>query len=251
MSTISYKEIVRKVHPDLNPHIEDSGAKMAEIQKHKNNPSILFQLAVKWGIVSGGSNHTTNNFWNTTGATESSRRTNSDFRGDSRGNVTRIVREDGVMLFFKRRMVIGKVKDIETVKKGKRAGWLRFTVALTDGRVVFVRKRDDTTGDGSMTKYNLDTVASARSDNTYNRWINSKERQKQWKEQEKESKAQSVKDDLGTNRSYYHREVWVYVRTKKGWFQVTRTTEKSVFYRDNFGNEKRCQFSSVSRVRKD
>lgn len=252
MSTITYKEIVRKVHPDLNPHVEDAGAKMAEIQKHKNSPSVLFSLAAKWGLVDGGSSHSHNdNVWSSFRESSHSRSRRNDFRADSHGNVTRLHREDGVVVRHRRRLVFGKIKDIETVKNGKRKGWMKFAIALTNGRILYVKKPDNLSDMTLMIHNGLDTRQAARADEAWKQYIESKKSHEEAKERAKERKAQENREDLGTNRNYRGRDVWAFVRTKGNWFRVTRTTEKSVFYEDYFGNEKRCQFSSVIRVRKN
>lgn len=50
---MTYKELVRKIHPDLNPDITNAGEKMAEIQRYKNNPVMLKNIAIRWGLVEG------------------------------------------------------------------------------------------------------------------------------------------------------------------------------------------------------
>jgi hypothetical protein len=60
MEQITFKELVKKIHPDLNPNIDNPGQKMAEIVAHKNNPTQLMNLAIKWGFVKRNFN---NNNW--------------------------------------------------------------------------------------------------------------------------------------------------------------------------------------------
>ena len=52
MNTISFKEIVKKIHPDLNPNIEDASEKMTTVLTYRNHPKHLYLLAVKWGLLS-------------------------------------------------------------------------------------------------------------------------------------------------------------------------------------------------------
>lgn len=51
MSQISFREIVKLVHPDTNPHVTDPSSKMSEVIKWKDNPAKLFELAVKWKLI--------------------------------------------------------------------------------------------------------------------------------------------------------------------------------------------------------
>jgi hypothetical protein len=53
---ISYPEIIRMVHPDTNPSIQDAGNKIATIKRHRDNPNFLYTLAVRWGLVKGQEN---------------------------------------------------------------------------------------------------------------------------------------------------------------------------------------------------
>lgn len=52
-NTITFRELVKKIHPDHNPHIEDAGGKMRSAVLYKNNPEELYKLAVLWGLVEG------------------------------------------------------------------------------------------------------------------------------------------------------------------------------------------------------
>ena len=49
--TISFRDIVKLVHPDLNPSIVDAGTKMATIKLYRDNEQALFKWAVKWGVI--------------------------------------------------------------------------------------------------------------------------------------------------------------------------------------------------------
>jgi hypothetical protein len=52
MKQIFFKDIVKKIHPDLNPNIKNASEKMNDILLYKNNPRKLYHLAVKWGLLS-------------------------------------------------------------------------------------------------------------------------------------------------------------------------------------------------------
>lgn len=50
---MTYREIVKLVHPDLNPTIENAHQKMCEVNKNKDNPTMLHNLAIRWGLMEG------------------------------------------------------------------------------------------------------------------------------------------------------------------------------------------------------
>jgi hypothetical protein len=50
-NTISFRDIVKLVHPDLNPSITDAGVKMHTIKLYRDNESMLHRLGVQWGII--------------------------------------------------------------------------------------------------------------------------------------------------------------------------------------------------------
>lgn len=48
---MNYKDLIRKVHPDLNPNVHDAGAKISMIMENKHDPVELMALAISWGLV--------------------------------------------------------------------------------------------------------------------------------------------------------------------------------------------------------
>lgn len=65
MSTISFREAIRLVHPDTNPTIKDAGEKVKTIMMYKNKPESIFKCLVQWGLVSSSykdSNGTTKQY---------------------------------------------------------------------------------------------------------------------------------------------------------------------------------------------
>lgn len=50
-ATISFREIVRLIHPDRNPNITDAGVKMKDAKLYRNDESALYRLAVAWGLI--------------------------------------------------------------------------------------------------------------------------------------------------------------------------------------------------------
>ena len=48
---MTFNELVRLIHPDLNPDIKDAGDKMIQAVTYKDNEYKLEQLAIKWGLI--------------------------------------------------------------------------------------------------------------------------------------------------------------------------------------------------------
>lgn len=49
--TIDFFEIVKMIHPDFNPEIENPSTKMTEVTANKDDPETLYLLAVRWGLI--------------------------------------------------------------------------------------------------------------------------------------------------------------------------------------------------------
>jgi len=49
--TITYWNIVKMIHPDFNPEIQNPSNKMAEATAKKDDEEALYMLAVKWGLI--------------------------------------------------------------------------------------------------------------------------------------------------------------------------------------------------------
>ena len=49
--TITYWNIVKMIHPDFNPDIQNPSKKMAEATAKKDDEEALYFLAVKWGLI--------------------------------------------------------------------------------------------------------------------------------------------------------------------------------------------------------
>lgn len=48
---MKYFDIVKLIHPDWNPDIENPSQKMEEATKNKDDEETLYKLAVRWGLV--------------------------------------------------------------------------------------------------------------------------------------------------------------------------------------------------------
>jgi hypothetical protein len=51
MTTLSFKELAKKIHPDHNPDILDPGTKMRLAIANRHNETALYGLAIQWGII--------------------------------------------------------------------------------------------------------------------------------------------------------------------------------------------------------
>ena len=49
--SINFRELVKLIHPDTNPNIENSGEKMNEATRYLDDEQALYKLAVKWGLI--------------------------------------------------------------------------------------------------------------------------------------------------------------------------------------------------------
>ena len=51
MNTISFNKAIQMVHPDTNPNIVDAGTKVREIMMYKKEPTMMYMLLKKWGLI--------------------------------------------------------------------------------------------------------------------------------------------------------------------------------------------------------
>lgn len=48
---MSFKQLVKLIHPDTNPNIKKSGEKMEEATRYMDDEQALYRLAVKWELI--------------------------------------------------------------------------------------------------------------------------------------------------------------------------------------------------------
>ena len=53
---LTFRELVKMVHPDSNPNITNPSEKMNDIMLNRGNSRALWNLAVRWGLVGGTEN---------------------------------------------------------------------------------------------------------------------------------------------------------------------------------------------------
>lgn len=49
--SITFKQIVKLVHPDLNPNLVNTTSKMNSIRIYRKDERFLYKLGVKWGVI--------------------------------------------------------------------------------------------------------------------------------------------------------------------------------------------------------
>ena len=49
--TISFTEIVKLIHPDHNPSLNDFGGKMRNAKLYRDDEDTLYKLGVSWGVI--------------------------------------------------------------------------------------------------------------------------------------------------------------------------------------------------------
>lgn len=231
--SINFRELVREIHPDLNPNVTDPGLKMAEAVRFKNNPEMLFRLAVRWGLREAPSGFTN------TGATWN---TGPDFTAGSDG-----VRhyQSGMVVLF--RDTINIVYDIE---EGNGNKYPRVCVFCPSrNKLYYFRMRDWTFREKrwmpvlrNATEQEM-RMAMDRAD-MFNR---AKEEAKQARQEMRNRRAERAMDQgLTPNTNFEGQNVMAFVRTVGRYVQVIRTTAKCVYYWDNWQNkERRANLSSV------
>lgn len=215
MNTINFRELVKKIHPDYNPSMEDAGTKMASAIKYKNDPSYLYRLAVSWGVLKDNKTH------NTTSHTSYKRYTS-----------------DHGLSYFKEDMVIkyGKrggpkkavIVSVNRKKRNKNNGYKVTAVDIVKEKIIWFYIE-------SLTEHikNVKILGKAKNKDItkakniyYTNYVDKKQSRSNLYEK-------VYKEKFNLNTSYRDRKV--YIKLKNGrWYRVERTSWKSVYYFDPF-----------------
>lgn len=59
--TMNYFEIVKLIHPDWNPDVQNPSEKMEEATRYKKDEHTLYRLAISWGLIEDESVSKVNN----------------------------------------------------------------------------------------------------------------------------------------------------------------------------------------------
>lgn len=57
VNTITFKQIVRLIHPDLNPTLTDPSVKMRNAVLFRDDEKALYRMGVKWGVIVDPTKH--------------------------------------------------------------------------------------------------------------------------------------------------------------------------------------------------
>lgn len=223
MEEVTFRELVKKVHPDLNPNIKDAGHKMSLITKYRNDQRMLIKLASEWGFI--------------------------ESKYDSKTNTTTYFFEIGnVVVYHKTKRAV--IVDIENAK-GKRSGQYKvFIVDIKKNKLYhfFVPTLKTELRDIKVIgKSSFEQKLKA--DDIYLKYVNNKEERKETKKNRDKSREESNKEHLNPYRDYWDFNVWVWSKTRYGMFRVIRTTAKMVYYWDHHENKERSfKMSSIIRI---
>lgn len=241
MNTISFRELAKMIHPDLNPTITDPGLKMSEAVKFKNYPNILYKKAIEWGLIKDSTFHSTNR-------TTTSRTTNRTTWTASEDGTINI--QDSIIVYKRNGSLKGCVVDIQTVKRGKKKGWFKYFI-VGENNKLYTSIRMNMNGSSSFRKIEKtdDYSYENKYKNLYNRYLENVNNNKERKKERKQRREEKVKRDLNPNFDYTGYNIWVFVSTKGMFYKVTRTTNKRVYFWDEHSQKERfCNFSSVGMV---
>lgn len=244
METINFRDLVKMIHPDLNPEVIDPGEKMVMAKRHRDNPSFLFSLAVKWGLIEGEKATNTN---------YSDTRFDSTYYGNNDliftcGNVVRFGRGRG-----KNYKIINAVIVDIVPGKGKRKGYNKvFVVDNVFGKIYhfFLRNLNTSEIGGIKVTGKGDAYTKEFGNIKYERHKESLRTREDYKKARKEWAEERTKENLRPNTRYWEENVWMFARTIRGTaVRVIRTTAKRVYYWDTDMNKERyVNMSSVINV---
>jgi hypothetical protein len=221
---MNYKELIKMVHPDLNPNIKDAGVKVTEIMKNKNDPSELMRLAIQWGLIKGEqkTQHTyrqkkSDNLW-----------AKFDFAKHS------TIFKSGMRARFKDNRGIHEVWFIKSYKS---------TVYFTNGSGIFTINRSLQDLDGKF------EILRSRINDLY-RW-----EIKYWKDELKKIRKSTPKnsskvtfESLGIEPHKYY--MGKFIVTYRGVeYELFRTNARCAFINYN-GEEKRILLKSITKIRR-
>jgi len=227
-----YRELVKKVHPDLNGGSLDSTRKMQEVNKFRNNPDILLDLARQWGLNLDGTFNA--------GTFDSKARAEEVYEAV----VGAIVREDFLWRGSTFR-VRGVIVDARRIRKGYRTGQMSYTIYDFETRMLWVKKCPEGT---------LRPVGMANQEDISVGMESLDRRKEARREVTKAKKAQATASfgslGLRPNKNYSYDDVFVTVVSKRFGcrrYRLLRTAGRSV-YVDFYGREKRMSLGNVINV---
>lgn len=218
---VSFTEIIKWVHPDTNPNISNSGEKVAQVVRNKNNPSYLYNLAVQWGFIKDNTHRTEQ-------------------------EKTRIGIMIGVVIRYNglyRAVVI----DVQNGKGKKRGFYKIFFADVTKRKVLytFLPNLDREYNNFSVLG-KADNRSKEIATQLYDNYKAIKRSNRDIRQEYKRDREERAKEFIRPNRNYENEDIWVYARTLGKRIKVTRTTNKRVYYWCNRTEKERfVNFSGV------
>lgn len=245
--TITFAEIVRKIHPDLNPEIQDPGGKMVMAKRHRDNPEFLFRLAVRWGLIEGPTEDPRQ---------ERARTTN--FSGDTEGNVHYF--RAGDMVTF-RNFGRGVIVDITPVKNGYRKGWPKYTIfffnsnELRELKMMYRHVHYDCPLNacpliyiGDPSEHERDRAMKVWQDYLDRKKAHSEYRKARREAYQEHRQERAEKQGVTPNTNYRGKHVYILPKNVGRYVRLIRTSAKMAFFEDN-GSIKRCNLGTILNVR--
>ena len=216
-----YRDMAKKVHPDMNGGSATATERMKEVNKHKNSPSILIRLARQWGLKLDGT------FSNTVFENMADAQRSQVYE-----TVVGAIIKDIKRYNFGRswRAVRGVITKIRTIGKGRYAGYTEYTIYDFVTGKPYLRKFHPT----NINPFNTPVGKADIKD--INLALNSIKQQKVAKKV-KAKVAQGIADTkfanigIKKNTNYKNKGVRILINYRGGrmWKEVVRTTAKSVF----------------------
>ncbi len=225
---MNYKELIKMVHPDLNPNVKDPGVKISQIMSNKNNPSELMRLAISWGLIKSSSN-------------ESYTKSNQGTQKESSFNWV-------IFSYLNKKYFKPGMKVKFQSSRGEQIAWF---VKSGRGKVYFTNKKGIFTIEKTLEDlFNKFEIFRTREDDLSFSEIN------EWKEIVKNLKKRTTRSKKKTHEEQFsklnlepnktYEDVFVYYRKK--FYRLIRTDSRCAYIEIYPGEEKRVYLKSIRRM---
>lgn len=250
--SITFTELVRKIHPDMNPGVEDAGHKMTQAVRFRDNPEHLFRLGVRWGVVTAPDGFQTSE--------DASSSVSTRFRASEDGEVYPFTCGD--IVSFTNRVGSYVIVHVSTVRNGPRRGWNKYDLAFIGTNKLYSVK---TAYSSPRTGHNFVRIAHANDSlwdeartsafSAWDRFQSQKQAasqaRKEFRDLMNERREEEAREmGIHPNRNYEGTDTFIYVKTLGRYCLLIRTSAKMAFYKHpDTGETKRCKLSSILYVR--
>lgn len=220
---MNYKELIRLVHPDLNPNVVDAGVKISQIMSNKNNPHELLRLAINWGLVNSNDSY----------SNPKPKYTNTDWV---------------IFSYINKRQFTPGMKVRFTSSNGNQEAWF---VKSGKNKTFFTNKKGVFTVNSSLNDlFNKFEIFRFRSnDLSYSELTEWKEIIKNLKVKSP-AKSNETFNDLFIKLNLKPHSVYsnVYVMYRDRYYRLIKTNERCAFI-DYNGEEKRILLKTITKVK--